>query len=212
MSIKFEWSPTAGSAHLYPIETYRCDLIFADSSKIGPATREVSSDWGGDGGTTSIGDALKPVPVALDICWLSFTENKFYQGYFELPYDKILQQFKDGFEDYTWTSDTEKHLAHHTYDYINVGMAPGGMVIVWLDGLGIEKEVGRFQAKETTANMADFLARDDIVMSKDAYVREVLSRRKEVTDNLTKMAFLSACGTNTGNGLISGPLLSLNRP
>lgn len=186
MSVKFEWSPTAGSAHLYPMETYRCDFIFADSSAIGPATREVSSDWGGDGGTSSIGDALKPVPVALDICWLSYTENKFYQGRFELPYAKILKQFKDGFEDYTWTSDTERHLAHHSYDFINAGMTPGGVVVLWLSGSGVQTEIGRFQAKETTVNMADFLSRDDIVMSKDAYVKDELSRRKDVTDNLAK--------------------------
>lgn len=129
MSVKFEWSPAAGSSEFYPMEIYHCDFIFADGSKIGPEMREVSTVWGDNGGTSVIGDVLKPVPVALDICWLSFTENKFYSGRFELPYALISQQFKNGFEDYSWTSDTERHLAHHSYDFINVGMAPGGIVV-----------------------------------------------------------------------------------
>lgn len=186
MQEKFDWSPTAGSAYLYPMEIYSCDLIFADGTKIGPVVRTVATPWGEDGGTASIGDDLKPVPVILDICWLSYTENKFYRGRFQLPYAKLLQQFKNGFEDYTWTSDTERHLAHHSYDFITVGMAPGGVVVLWLSGSGEQVEAGRFQAKGTTVNMADFLARDNIVMSKDAYVKDELSRLKKVTDNLAK--------------------------
>jgi hypothetical protein len=188
MKVRFEWSPAAGTAHLYPMETVRCDFIFADGSQIGPVTKGISTDWGNDGGTAVIGDDMKPIPVALDICWLSYTEKKFYEGRFVLPYAKILQQFKDGFEDYTWTSDTERHLAHHTYDYIIVGIAPGGVVVLWLSGSGIQVEAGRFQAKETIGNMAKFIGREDVKVSKDAYIKDELSRRKKVTDNLAKNA------------------------
>lgn len=186
MDEKFEWSPAAGSAYLYPMETYRCNFIFGDSSIIGPDTRVVSTEWGADGGTSAVGDALKPVPVALDICWLSYTENKFYQGRFKLPYTHILRQFKQGFNDYTWTSDTKRHLTHHTYDNITAGMAPGGVVVLWLNGSGVQVEAGRFRAKETTVDMAKFLDREDVKISQSDYVKDELSRLPKVTTYLLK--------------------------
>ncbi|MGY4385195.1 hypothetical protein ACVWYN_002231 [Pedobacter sp. UYP24] len=186
MQQKFGWTPGVGATFLYPMEIYRCHYIFADSTGTGPVADEIATKWGDESGISAVGEALEPVPVALDITWLSFTENKFYRGYFKLPYQQIFHLFKVGFDDYQWNEKDKRSFVHQTYDKIITGVAPGGVVVVWLSGSGFQTEVGRYQAQPTTVNMADFLDRDDIKMSKDDYVKQALSRKKEVTDNVAK--------------------------
>jgi hypothetical protein len=99
----FEWSPAAGCAPLYPMEIYRCEFVYADGSSDGPATSAIGTrNWGDASGRSVVGDDFKPVPVKLNITWLSYTENKFYTGSFKLPYDTMLDLFKKGFEAFRW--------------------------------------------------------------------------------------------------------------
>src|SRR5690625_6866949 len=43
-----------------------------------------------------VGLDLKPLPDRLDIKFFSYTENQFYHGVFELPYERILSLFSEG--------------------------------------------------------------------------------------------------------------------
>jgi hypothetical protein len=188
MKETFYWSPVAGCAPLYPMETYHCEFVYADGTGDGPATSRIGArNWGDGSGISVVGDEFKPVPVGLDITWLSYTENKFYTGSFELPYDSILHLFQKGFENFMWNDDTKTvYEKHDTYDQIIAGIAPGGVVVVWLKGARKQVEVARFQAKETSVDMKDFMQRDDLNVTKEQYAKSMIEDDTDVTDNLAK--------------------------
>src|SRR5690625_7350708 len=71
-----------------------------------------------------VGPDLKPLPDRLDIKFFSYTENQFYHGKFELPYDDIRRLFKE------WDRLNDRPA----YNRIMTGVAPGGAVAVWLTG------------------------------------------------------------------------------
>src|SRR5690625_5873636 len=71
-----------------------------------------------------VGPDLKPLPDKLHIKYFSYLEDQFYEGNFDLPYEKILFLFREGSKD---KDNTE-------YNRIMVGVAPGGSVAVWLQG------------------------------------------------------------------------------
>ena len=43
-----------------------------------------------------------------------------------------------------------------TYDNITIGLAPGGVAVVWLRGRFFSTEIGRYQAKDTVVKKDDF--------------------------------------------------------
>jgi hypothetical protein len=94
-----------------------------------------------------------------------------------LPSDRILFLFKEGFIDYM----TKKH---ETYDAMIVGMAPGGVLVVWMQGYDKQVEIGRFQATETTMNWESF--KRNSINIRDEFVAKTLERRPEALENFKK--------------------------
>ncbi|WP_254060821.1 DUF2931 family protein [Mucilaginibacter sp. L196] len=187
MEETFEWSPGVGAAHLYPMELYRCTYIYPDGDGVSPASPNLEDGtWGQENGSSAVGEMMKPIPVALDITWLSYTENKFYKGHFQLPHDKILQLFKQGHKELVREDNGELAIQRMDYNNIIAGMAPGGVVVVWVNGGDVNVEVGRFQAVETKVNMEDFIGRTDIKVDQNSYVKQELSTQKDVLNNINK--------------------------
>ena len=186
MEEKFEWSPGIGAAPLYPMESYRCNFIFADSDGVSPAPPNLTYGvWGEENGSSVVGEREKPIPVALEISWLSYTENKFYGGHFKLPYEKILGLFQKGYQVLVKEDDGTMHLIQDNYHGITAGLAPGGIVVVWLIGGDFTTEVGRFQAEETKIDMKDF-APSAWTHDQKKYVEGMMDEDKAVTNNLAK--------------------------
>jgi len=147
---KFEWRPTESAPKKYPIEIYQGVIGCEDGSliKIPSGGRTVHNGWGETGSTYVVGDDFKSVPQNLKLTWLSFTENTFYTGDFELPADDIKAYFEKGYTD---------HLGkHETYSNLIIGMAPGGSVSVWLFGADKSVEVAHFMVAKTEISMKDF--------------------------------------------------------
>jgi len=181
----FYWSPGVGAAHLYPMELYRCAFIYADGKGVSPGPVNLTNgSWGEENGASVVGDEYKPIHVSLDISWLSYTENKFYQGHFKLPDSKILSLFKQGFMEMVWDEEKGFRLRKNTYNNIIAGLAPGGVVVVWLSGAGFEVEVGRFQAEVTTVNMNDFAPA--VSQSQEAYVKRMMTIYTDARNNVEK--------------------------
>src|SRR5690625_6073884 len=88
-----------------------------------------------------VGPDLKPLPDRLDIKFFSYTENQFYHGKFELPYDDIRRLFKE------WDRLNDRPA----YNRIMTGVAPGGAVAVWLTGQVKTTEV--FRSEEHTSEL-----------------------------------------------------------
>jgi hypothetical protein len=90
------------------------------------------------------------MPDHLSVAWYSHAEVKIYKGEFALPQEKLYKLFKEGYMIYGQRpdgTDGKEDLHHETYNTITVGLAPKGMVVVWMTGQNII-EIGRFQAQE----------------------------------------------------------------
>ena len=93
-------------------------------------------------------DEYHPIPEKLYVAWYSPHEDKFYQGTFVMPSDKIKKEL-----DKMWRAYPTKSLytADHfdRYKDLIVGVVPGGGVVVWLSSLSQTIEIGRYKAAVT---------------------------------------------------------------
>ena len=113
----------------------------SDGSGFGvPSGHTLQGDWGASGTTASSGDDRHPVPERLSLTWFAYAEDKFYQGAFALPQEKIYALLKQG----SWDIQKQKQV---TYNRLTVCVLPKGVVVVWLTG-GNQVLVGRFRAAE----------------------------------------------------------------
>lgn len=167
MEEKFDWSGTLSAPQEYPIEVYKGLLKANEYTQHFKNWGIINTGWGNQGGTVIVGSEKKSIPSSLEITWLSFAENKFYEGKFELPKEKITVLFKEGYID----PITNKK---DTYKNIIIGLAPKGTVVVWLLSTGIQTEVARFKAHETQIDI-ESISSDDQYMFDKSYVASVLS-------------------------------------
>jgi len=179
---KFEWLPSASAPELYPTNIASASFIFTGGERTPiMGTDPIKYGWGEYGAIAIIGDNKKTVPVKLEITWLSYTESKFYSGLFDLPVDKITNLFEKGYtHPYT--------LKHATYDNLVVGMAPGGVVVVWLQGINNQVEVARYQAQPSKITVEQFIAvkgySSDMTHDLGAIVESIMKDEPEATANL----------------------------
>lgn len=116
----------------------------------------------------------------MDFVWISYMENQFYM--IDTPIDtaKIKEYFSKGYE--TKVTNGSGETEHLNYDEIGVGMAPGGVVVVWIAGVGIQKEIGRYQAKKRTipeSEIAQLDSHQNRFWRKD-YLDDVLNNGKVI--------------------------------
>ena len=166
---KYEWIPTIGAPEIYPIKIIKGEFI--TKNEIGPDLPRcefVGAGWGDSGCVMVVGPDKKALPDSLSITWLSYAEDKFYDGKFVLPKQRISDLFKKGYVD----RYTDKQ---RTYNYLTVGMTPGGTVVLWLSGGRRQIEVGQFKAKEIKLTLKD-LGPDFEYMFKPGFVKETYER------------------------------------
>ncbi|MCD8177518.1 MAG: DUF2931 family protein [Tannerellaceae bacterium] len=100
-------------------------------------------------------------PYRLVVHWISYIEEKLYKGVFDLPTEKMTELFREEYIDFRRNKER--------CDYIVVGLAPEGMVVVWLWSPNKCVEVGCYWAEES-----------------DAYtIRQIAPGSKTVHDNKT---------------------------
>lgn len=139
---KFQLSAIPATADGYPVEIYRGNFIRADGGSFPvPSGDFLEGSWGQSGTVASVGEAEQPAPDSLEILWFSYPEDKFYEGHFQLPRQRIHDLLKQGY----WNTVTNKH---ETYYNLTVCVVPKGEVVLWLTGQN-QVLVGHFQAHET---------------------------------------------------------------
>ncbi|UUA75098.1 DUF2931 family protein [Cellvibrio sp. QJXJ] len=123
----FDWLATESAPSHYPMKIIQGDLFYhgQGGSRYIPSGGTLRAGWGSSISTHIGGDELYPLPDRLSIVFFSLTENQFYQGEFDLPYEKILALFREGI-----IADKKSPY----YRKVMVGVAPGGVVSVWLTG------------------------------------------------------------------------------
>ena len=149
MNEKFNWTGTVSAPEEYPMEVYEGAIIADDFTfRFDEMWGTQNTGWGETGGVFSIDREQMDAPDSLKFTWLSLIEKKFYSGSWKLDKDKIARLFREGFvNDVTHKKDT--------YKMIKVGLAPKGLVVVWLSGTGFQTEVGSYQATETALKKDD---------------------------------------------------------
>lgn len=113
-----------------------------------PSGHTLEGNWGASGTTWSSGDDMHPAPERLSILWMSYAEDKFYKGVFDLPQERIYQLLKQG----SWDLERKKHT---TFNELTVCVLPKGGVAVWLQG-GNQLLIGRYQAAEYVPSPDEF--------------------------------------------------------
>lgn len=124
---QFDWIATESAPSGYPMKIIRGELFYhgQEGSRYIPSGGIIYTGWGGAISTHIGNDELYPLPDKLKITFFSYTENQFYSGEFDLPYEKLLAIFQAG---------VKENKKFPRYREIMVGIAPGGVVAVWLTG------------------------------------------------------------------------------
>ncbi|HRH49182.1 MAG TPA: DUF2931 family protein [Panacibacter sp.] len=170
----YEWIPTECAVFNYPMKIIKADFIFEDGNTIKiPDSKMIYNGWGKTGSIHLNEEVLIPIPAKLYIKWFSYTEDKFFEETFNLPKDKMISLFNEGFISPLTNSK-------YTYNKIIVGLAPGGTVVVWLSGDNINKQVAIFQAKIANVEWSTFLPSTDI--TRKEYIDESLKQIFEKED------------------------------
>ncbi|QRK10911.1 DUF2931 family protein [Archangium violaceum] len=165
----FEWLPTESAPERFPVRLIRGDLFFADGRSIYvPDGRDVANGWGLRGSTHIVDEATKPVPVRLEVAWFSYTEDRFYQGAFELPAEAMTARFMAGVTDPL----TGRPLG---FERIIVGMAPEGLVSVWMSAGAEVVEMAAFVAPQGSLPWKKVL--DNPEVSRADFIRQVLKAK-----------------------------------
>jgi Protein of unknown function (DUF2931) len=143
---KFEWLAQTSADAYCPVEIMDARFICSDKSTIFIPTGEyLNGIWGSGSGVMDVGEDRKKVPEQMEITWFSYAEDKFYQGSFELPQQKMLDLFKKDYGKYKNRDGTE---SKYEYKRLVLGIAPQGMITLWMKGVG-SIEIGTYQAKQT---------------------------------------------------------------
>ena len=132
---KFDWYSTECAPKKYPMEIISGTFIYKGEQEHGlyiPSGGTLTGGWGSPTSSHVVGEKYKRLPDRLKITFFSYAEKQFYQGEFELPYEKILALFQKGVAD---------NPEYPTYQAIMAGIAPGGVVAVWVTGSGDYTEV-----------------------------------------------------------------------
>jgi len=152
---KKDWLASESGPRDYPMKVITGTFLYPGENRglYIPNGKNIYYGWGEEVSTHVVGPDQKPLPDRMSITFYSFTEDVFYQGDFDLPYETIVQLFNDGFADLRDRPD------EGNYRVLIAGVAPGGSVAVWAAGAGKTKEVFFGQAEPIDYDWAEFWRR-----------------------------------------------------
>lgn len=161
---RFDWLATETAPSNYTMKIINGTFYYhhEEGGLYVPTAARINPGWGTAVSTHVVGEDYKALPDRLDIRFFSYTENKMYHGSFDLPYDKIIAFFKDG---------AANNKDDPTFKKIMVGVAPGGVVAVWVTGHET-REVFFGKAEPYEGVLTDSL--ENVVEDRDDFVRRGL--------------------------------------
>ena len=149
----FGWALSITAPKEYPIQVHKGGWLATKDKFITGITNMgiEGNNWSGDGNGGLGGGST--IPSKLSLTWVSYAEKKFWTIHTDIDSVKMLTLFRQGF----MFTDTYKGTTEHvTYKGITIGLAPGGVVVLWLVHPWRRTEVGRYQAKETFVDVNEF--------------------------------------------------------
>lgn len=167
MNDKFEWTEAMSNPLGYPTEVFRGGLVSADGTYTSLYLGVTEGEWGEEGGGMRSG--MKQLPNKLEAIWVAYAEDVTYKIEVEINHNKIVKLFKEGY----WLpsmNEENPEPRKENYDEINVGFAPGGMVVIWVYGPGRQVEIGRYKGIKTEVSeeeVAKLDGPDKLLFSKE---------------------------------------------
>ncbi|NDV66562.1 DUF2931 family protein [Bacteroides sp. 224] len=160
---KYDWLPMLSVPREYPVWLFSGILTYPEKDGVHILPwRLVMSEWGEECPVINrVGPDLKRVPDGLGLRWYSYIEKKFYSGFINLPKEKMEVLFAEGF------INTRKQK--DTFYRILVGMAPCGVVNVWLYGGGTVVEIGSYTVEEFQPDDINNVIRDGFSLSEEEF-------------------------------------------
>ncbi len=146
---RFEWGSGVYSKPGNTVQVAECTFSYAGNWNYSINKTQILSTGRQNINYTEKGLEDAFYPDSLHLCWFSYTERKFYEGRFSLPYVHINALAKTL---RATTNEYEIKYARANPDKINLyffaELLPEGKVTVWLSDLGKYIEIGKYQAKE----------------------------------------------------------------
>lgn len=174
---EYKWGVAVNVPIGYPIRFY--------AARVGstPIVRELYSiteepDWGCAAGYESC--SMEELPQNVDMVWLSYKEDCFYRLKTAIDYEKIAKLFREGFDERVPNGE----VRHKTYDTIVVGIAPGGVVVLWV-GYGYLPltEIGRYQAEKIELREPEGLDNHQRLIFDKEYAKRLLTNNTIIPED-----------------------------
>ena len=140
--LQYDWGVAVNTPIGYPIRFYAA-MVGGTPIVRELYTKKEEPDWGNAFGYEST--SMDKLPKNVDMVWLSYKEDCFYRLKTAIDYEKIEKLFREGFDE----RFSNGKMNHTTYNTVVVGIAPGGVVVLWVGkGYFPIKEIGRYQAEK----------------------------------------------------------------
>ena len=181
---KYEWSEGRSAHPGYPMEIFKGGIVCEGGEWINLDLGVVPGKDGWGSISHGIASVMKSLPKELDFTWMSYAENQFYSIKTEVDINKIKEYFASGFR----TKGRNGQMHRHNYDNIVVGMAPGGVVVLWVAGAGVQKEIGKYMGKKVQIPQIEIEQLDshqNRFFRKD-YLNEIYNNGKVITSEMKK--------------------------
>ena len=174
---KYNWGVAVNAPIGYPIRFY--------GGRVGgmSITGELYSklrepDWGNAFGYES--HSMDELPKSVDMVWLSYKEDCFYRLKTAIDYEKIEKLFREGFNQRVPNGE----VRHKTYDTIVVGIAPGGVVVLWVgSGYLPLTEIGRYQAEKIELREPEGLDNHQRLIFDKEYAKRLLTNNTIIPED-----------------------------
>ena len=139
---QYDWGVAVNVPIGYPIRFYAA-MVGGTPISREFYTKKEEPDWGNAYGYES--HSMGYLPASVDMVWLSYKEDCFYRLKTAIDYEKIAKLFREGYEERLPNGEVK----HTTYNTVVVGIAPGGVVVLWAGNAYFKiTEIGRYQAEK----------------------------------------------------------------
>ena len=173
MDEKYEWGAGISTEIGFPVRIYAGRV--GDVSIMASFTASFDRPDDGWGVGTQEGSMMKQLPKDIDIIWYSYVEDCFYRVKADLDYPKLLKLFREGYKDRARNLEAfPKGYGEETFRTFVVGLAPGGVVVVWIEGPMRQIEIGRFQAEKINLKQPEGLDDHDALIFSEQERKETL--------------------------------------
>lgn len=147
MEEQFEWGAGISTAVGFPMRIY-AGMVGENiiSTEFTGSFDKPDDGWGVGYKEDS---SMRYLPKNIDIAWLSYVEDCYYRVRADLDYPRLLKLFREGYRERVMNlSINPQGYMEQNFDTFIVGLAPGGVVVVWVEGPKRQIELGRFQAEK----------------------------------------------------------------